>query len=391
VPPDLQYRRDGVTLTGFALLAVWACFVYLVGPVSVAAREDFGLSDAQAGLIGTAFAAGLMGSGVVGPVAVRRFGRRGALVVMLAALAACVALLALAPGYVAVLLAVLGAGLTGAVVANTATAVLSDHQGGHRARAITEGNAVGAWVGLLSPAVVAVFLTTRWGWQGAVWLTVALPLVVLPLVVARLAPGPSPGAAAGPASPRHPLPSGFWVSLVCVAMAVAAEFSLTFWAAPLIVEGTGAPLASATGALSATVLGVALGRTFAARLPGRFGLPGLLAAGFCLLAVAMAALLLAPTFPAAVAALLLCGLGISVLFPFAQSLALTLAADQADRAVAIVALAIGVAIGAAPFLLGVLAEAVGLRPAFVAAFGTAAAGLVAALAVGRLAAPARRP
>jgi MFS family permease len=146
-------------------------------------------------------------------------------------------------------------------------------------------------------------------------------------------------------------------------------------------------LASATAALSATVLGVALGRTFAAGLPGRFGLPGLLAGAFCLLAVAMAGLLLAPTYPAAVAALLVCGLGISVLFPFSQSLALALAADQADRALAAVALAIGVAMGAAPFLLGVLAEAVGLRPAFLAAFGTAAVGLACALAAGRLAAP----
>ena len=67
-------------------------------------------------------------------------------------------ILAAAGAYPLVLLAVAALGLLGATLANTATAVLSDHHREHRARAITEGNATAAWLGVASPAVLGAFL-----------------------------------------------------------------------------------------------------------------------------------------------------------------------------------------------------------------------------------------
>jgi MFS family permease len=380
------YRRDAVTATGFGLIGVWAFFVYLVGPISGAARDGFGLTDGQVGLIGTALAAGLLGSALVGPALVGRLGRRTALLSMLVVMAGSAMVIATASGFPAMLLGVLAAGLAGAVVANTATAVLSDHHPAHRGRAITEANAAAAWLGLVAPLVVAAFLPSVLGWQGAPWMLALQPVCALPAVVRGLprpAIGPT-GHDARPA-PGRPLPGSFRVGLICVAMAVAAEFSVNFWAVPLIAESTGATLGSATAALSGTVLGVAIGRTFAARLPDRFPLARLIVAAFAVLVVGMTGLLLAQSYPVAVLALLVIGLGLSVLFPFAQAMTLALVPRQADRGVAMISLAIGAAIGTAPFLLGLLAGAAGLRSAFLAVFAMAATGIAAALAVGRTA------
>ena len=397
-----NFRRDGVTWTGYGLIGVWAFFLYLVGPASGAIAGDLGLSDAAEGFFGTALAVGLIGAAVAGPWAVRRWGRAGAIQRILLGLAALGLIWAAGRNYPMILLTLLGLGLLGAVLANTTTAVLSDHHPRDRARAITEGNAVAAWLGFVAPAALGVFLATPLGWRGAALLVALLPLLaLLPARVLRRAetrdtaetparpgtPGPdgtTDGQGTGSATrERGPMPAAFWLSLVAIGAAVAVEFSVNFWGANLIAQQTGATTAAAVSALSAAVGGVALGRTVAAGLPDRFPLPRLITLFFLLAAVGIAALLAATSYWVAVGALFITGLGISVLFPFTQSMALHTVPGQADRAVALAGLAIGVAIGSAPFALGLLAGAVGLQWALSITFMVVAAGIAATALVAR--------
>ena len=114
-------------------------------------------------------------------------------------------------------------------------------------------------------------------------------------------------------------------------------------------------------------------------MTNRYPVARLLILFFCLAALGLVLLLAAPTFAWSVAGLFVTGLGLSVLFPFAQAQAVALARADTDRAVALTALAVGAAIGAAPFLLGVLAGVVGLERAFAAGFLLAAVGVAATL------------
>jgi predicted MFS family arabinose efflux permease len=180
---------------------------------------------------------------------------------------------------------------------------------------------------------------------------------------------------------RQPMQRAFWPALVVVGAAVAMEFSINFWAAPLVQQRTGVPLAAAAAALSALTLGMALGRTFAAGLSSRFPLQRLIVGCFLIASTGLAALLMSASYPASLAALFCTGLGLSLLFPFAQSWALELAGSSADRAVALTALPIAIAIGTAPFVLGVLAGAVGLTGALAFGFVIALVGIAATAAV----------
>lgn len=375
-----------MTWTGYGLIGVWAFFLYLVGPASGAIASELALSDAAEGFFGTALAVGLIGAAVLGPWATRTWGRAGAITRILLGIAVLAAVWAAGRNYWMILLALLGLGLLGAVLANTVTAVLSDHHPRHRARAITEGNAVAAWLGFVAPAALGVFLATPLGWRGAALLVVLLPLLaLLPARSLRQARTADPPAAPddGESPTRSSMPAVFWLSLVAIGAAVAVEFSVNFWAANLIEQQTGASPVAAVSALSAAVGGVALGRTVAARLPGRFPLPRLITVFFLIAATGVAALLAAGSYWFAVGALFLTGLGISVLFPFTQSMALHTVPGQADRAVALAGLAIGLAIGTAPFALGLLAGAVGLQWALSVTFLLVAAGIGATALVAR--------
>lgn len=380
MPETELYRRDRVTWTGFSLIGVWAFFLYFMGPASTAIGADLGLGDAARGLLSTALAAGLTASALAGPRAIRRWGRRGTLVRLLIGLALLALALATSGTYPLILLAVAGVGLLGATVANTATATLSDHHPGHRARAITEGNAAASWLGVLSPAMLGFFLALPTGWRGAAVVLGALPLLAL-IPVRRLpgrssAPIASSGDSTGPAGPpRSAFPLAFWPALVAVSMAVALEFSINFWAAALISQRTGVDPSAAVAALSAVTLGMALGRTFLASASNRYPVGALIVCFFAITAAGLAALLLAGTYWSSVGALFVSGLGLSLLFPFAQALAISLVEEGTDRAVALTALAVGLAVGAAPFLLGVLAGVVGLEGALSTGFLLAAAGV----------------
>lgn len=393
------YRRDTVTWTGFSLMGVWAMFLYFVGPAAGAIGSDLGLSDAATGSIGTALAAGTVSSALLGPPAVRRWGRRGTLLRVLPGLAAAALLLALSGRYVGVLAAVAGIGLLGAITANTATAALADHHRRHPARAITEANAAASWLGVVSPALLGAALALPTGWQGAALVLAWLPLLAL-LRVRGLPAGRTAAPTPPPGDPSRPLPSGrmrlpavFWLALIVVACSVSMEFIITFWAAPLIGQRTGASLPAAAGALSLLTLGMALARTFAAPLASHYPIPRLIIGCNLLAAAGLAGLLAARSYPAAAAALLVIGLGLSLLFPYAQAWALELAGRGLDRAVALTAVAAGLALGLAPLLLGLLAGGVGLTGAMSAGFAIAAVGIATTLAVRALqpARPATQP
>ena len=357
-------RRSRATLT---LYAAFGCLGYLLNGLGVVLPElrgELGLSRAEVALYPSAFALGLLAVGVAGERLAGALGRR-ALPTALATLGGGALLLTSGAGRVlcgvgALLLGVGGAGLVQLVPAG-----LRVEHDRRAAAAIGEANAVASAASVLAPLLVGAALRAGLGWRAGYLvlpLTAAAALIVW-LTRARVAQRPT-AARSRSVDHAQPAPRAFLGRWLDVLLVVAAEFCLVFWSADFLHSERGVtPGTAATGA-TLFLLGMATGRAAAVPVTRRVPAPSRLLAGAAGLATAGFALLWAVDRPlVAAAGLLLAGLGVALLYPVALAEALA-AWPDAERAAARCALASGLAIGAAPLLLGALADTIGLRGAF---------------------------
>ena len=372
----MELERDPGTRMAYATAATWAFFLYFLGPVTPRIADQLGIPVELAGLTSIALAVGMVLSGLFGPAVIARHGRRITGIAGAVGLAVSAALLAAAPVFPLVLAAVLLASATGSMLMNVATAALADRHGSAGPRAITEANAVAAWVGLTAPLLIGGAIAVGLGWRVA-----ALAVVVVSLALAagltrvHLTERPSAGelvvgvadtAVAAPRQvvPRAPLPRAFFVSLLAIVAAVGTEISLNFWGAVLIAQNTGADAAVTTAAISVMIGGIAVGRTLGSPLTRRFPVAHLIYASLLIALAGFLVVWLAPVLPLAIAGLFLTGCGFALLFPLTSSLAIGHAAGQSDRAIAMIAVVVGVTLGVAPFVLGALSAVVGVMWGF---------------------------
>jgi fucose permease len=356
-------RRSRATLTLYASLACLGYLLNGLGVVLPQLRDELGLSRAEVATYPSAFALGLLGVGVVGERVARALGRR-ALPAALAAGGAGALLLAsgvdrLLSAAGALLLGVGGAGLVQLVPAG-----LRAEHGQLAAVAIGEANATASATSVLAPLLVAASLRAGTGWRAGY---LVLPLAGVALLLASLR-RPRGSAAADAGAGRRPDPSppaaflGHWLDVLLV---VSVEFCLVFWAADYLHSQRGFASDAAASGAALFLLGMAAGRAAALPLTRLLPVPARLLAAAAALAVAGFALLWAVDQALVSAAgLLLAGLGVAMLYPVALAEALAAWPADPDRAAARCALASGLAIGGAPLLLGALADAAGLRTAF---------------------------
>ncbi len=388
--------RTPITWAIYGVNGAWASFIYLSGPIAPIMAEDLGVSVGAAGLVGTALAGGIATASVTGPAAIARIGRDRTTRVGLVIVAVTLTLVALVPAVLGgaaafgVILALIWVGSTGGgTVLNASTARLSDRHPVHSGQAITEANAVAAWVGLFSPLLLGAALGLGLGWWVGILVCVVAALAALsalvlagrlegsaafassagragagsdgrPLVAADegyVAPAESAehAAAARQAAPGGGrLPRVFWVGMVALFAAVATEFAINFWGSPLIQEQTGAETATATAAMSTIVVGIAVGRTIGSWLTARLGAHVMLLGGFGLALAGFAVLWSAQVLALSIVGLVVVGLGLATLFPLLLDRGIQLSGGHPDRALARSSLIMGLAIGGAPFILGAL-------------------------------------
>ncbi len=411
----MRLRRTPITWAIYGVNGAWAAFIYLTGPVSPILVEDLGMSLAAAGLVGTALALGMVTASVAAPRAVRALGRdrvmKVGLVVAAAGLVGMVLVPLVASGSVAfgIILGLVWVCATGGgSVLNASTARLSEAHPEHSARVITEANAAAAWVGLFSPLVLGVALGAGLGWEVGILACLGAVLIALVgLVVAdrmtqrspreedgvpARSPGDShelevePALEAVPLPPTsggragEPLPRVFWLAMLGLAAAVATEFAINYWGSTLIQEQTGSSASSATAAMSAIIVGVAIGRTVGSGLTLRWGPHRMLLGGFALALLGFGVLWMAATLPQSIAGLFVAGLGIATLFPLLLDRGIVLSAGRPDLAMARSSLILGLAVGVSPFALGALASVVSIRVALLLVPVVVVVGLVAVVA-----------
>jgi fucose permease len=179
-----------------------------------------------------------------------------------------------------------------------------------------------------------------------------------------------------------------------VAVGIAVEFCVVYFGAELLTTD-GLRTGQAATAMSGFYLGILAGRVGAAWLTRRAGrtVPLLYAS----LAVTIGGFLLfwlAPMPVLAITGLFVCGLGVANLYPLSLALALAAARGDEDAANARIQLLGGVLVIVAPYLLGSLADQLGLHAAFTiepVLIGVCALLLVAGLRLARPAPQRPRP
>jgi len=359
--PAATFRRDPPTRVGYAAISAYAFWLYASGPAFSLLRSELHLSYTMVGVYSAAWSAGAVLTGAAFASLAGRLPR--AVLLWCSAAATTVGAALFAAGHT-VALTLLGdalAGLAGTTLLTGAQAILSDRHGERRDRALTEANVGAAACAVLAPLLLGLLRSTAAGWRVAF----ALPALVLAgcyLLYRRQPLAAAQAERSGRGWGR--LPPWYWLLAALVATGMAVEFCVIYFGAELL-SATGLSTAQAATAMSAFYLGILAGRVGGTWLTRRAGrdIP-LLWVSLAVTAAGFLVFWLAGPPSLAITGLFVCGLGVASLYPLSVAIALAAAPGNGDTAQSAIQLLGGGLVLTAPFLLGSLADRLGLHTAF---------------------------
>jgi CP family cyanate transporter-like MFS transporter len=373
------------TLAALALAGlVFRVQVLILGPLLPEIRDDLGVSNAAAGLLGSIPVLGMGVLAPLGPVIGRWLGARMAVALCILAVAVSGALRALVPGWPAALLATAGIGLGMGMVGPVFSMVVRAHASTHPT-AGTGAYVTGMIVGGSTAALAVVPLSAAFGgWRGA---ALAVSLAGLVALAAWWVLAPHDHGEVRPTRPQLPrLPwregTGWKLGLMFGLQSVMFYGSVS-WLATVLRE-RGVPVGDATEALTLfTTLGLVT--TLTVPVVGRFGTRrAQLATAATAAAVGAAGLALGPADglgdPLVLGSILVLGLGIGYYFPLMLTLPIDVADSPAEAAsLAALMFLVGYAIAAAaPAVLGAVRDATGSFEAVIRVLAVVAALMIPA-------------
>jgi fucose permease len=359
-----QTERLSRGYSTWLIYVMFSCMAFLLnglGAVLAPLQRELGVTRGEVAFYPSLFAVGLLVVGLAGGPFVSRVGRTAALRLSLGGILLGGLLIA-APSRVATFLGALLLGLGAALLIQLVPAVLAAMQPHAPAAAIGEANGLASAASVLAPLAVAVALAASLGWRTGYLVLPLVALGILTFPVWRLALEDAPSSiTSSPAGTAAPMLAR-WVDVL---VSVSVEFCIIFWAASAVIAWDRASPSQAPALASLFLVGMATARALSTRIIRRVPEPRVLVLACTAVAAAGFALFwAASTLAFAGAGLLLAGLGVALLYPTTVSRVLAAWPQATDRAAARAALASGIAIGGAPFLLAQLSDAIGLRSAF---------------------------
>jgi MFS family permease len=359
LPRGDAFRRDAPTLLCYGAISVYAFWLYAYGPALALLQTELHFSYTVLGVYAALWSAGAVLTGACFARLARRLPRAPLLWASATGAVAGAALFAVARTVALTMLGAVMLGFAGTILLTCAQAVLSDRHGPRRDRALTEANVGAAGCAVLAPLLLGLLQGTPAGWRPVL----ALPALVLAGLYLRYRREPLPAGPSGRTAPGR-LPLSCWLLAMMTAIGIAVEFCPIYFGAELLTA-TGLRTAQAATAMSGFYLGILAGRAGGVRLTRRTGraVP-LLWVSLAATAAGFVLFWLAASPAPAIAGLFLCGLGIANLYPLSLALTLDAGPGHGDTANARIQLLGGVLVIAAPYLLGSLADHLGLRAAF---------------------------
>lgn len=358
------FHRDRFTWLLYLLLAFYAYFLNILGPLTPFLRSELGLSYTVSSLHFAAFAVGMLVVGLGGHLVIRRIGRWHAQWIAAAGMSLGAVLLVIARTPVFTIGASFLMGLVGSLIIVIVPAALSDRHGELRAIALSEANVSGSLAATVAPLMVGLFARATGDWRLAL-ASVAVTPVLLYLALGRRVFVIAASGPAGAAPSRQPLSILFWIYWAALVLAVSVEFCMIFWSADYLETALGLTKADAAQAVSVFLAAMIIGRVAGSRLVQRFSTPTVVSAAIVLAGAGFLLFWQAGSVALVLLGLFITGLGVASLYPLILALAIGAAHNNADQASARTTLASGTAILILPLVLGRLADAVGIQLAYV--------------------------
>jgi len=355
------FGRDAPTRLSYAAVSGYAFWLYAFGPALALLRAQLHFSYALVGTYSALWAAGAALAGMIFGVLARRLPRAALIWYPAGGATVGAALFGLSRSIALTMLGAVLLGFAGTILLTCAQAILSERHGERRDRALTEANVGAAACAVLAPLLLGLLQDTPAGWRAVM----GLPAVLFALLYLRYRHQPlQSGPVAAPTGVRSRLTLSCWLLATLVAAGIAVEFCPVYFGAELLTTD-GLRTSQAATAMSGFYFGILCGRVGAAWLTRRAGraVPLLYAsltvtiAGFLLFWLAAQPIL-------AITGLFICGLGVANLYPLSLALALAGAPENEDAVNARIQLLGGMFVIVAPYLLGRLADDLGLRAAF---------------------------
>ncbi|HKG24145.1 MAG TPA: MFS transporter, partial [Thermomicrobiales bacterium] len=156
----------------------------------------------------------------------------------------------------------------------------------------------------------------------------------------------------------------FWLVWAVMFLVASVEWCVAYWGADFLDTVVGLRKASAATAMSIFFAAMVAGRFAGARLARRYPSTTLLLAALVVALIGFPFFWLATNAATSLAGLFVAGFGIANLYPLTVATATGLVPHVADRATARLAIGGATALMLAPLLVGVLADAVGMRWGF---------------------------
>lgn len=320
-------------------------------------RLDLGYTIAS--LHFTAFAAGGIVAGLISERLIRRWGRTRLLWGGIAGMMAGGVLLATSPSVVGTIAGVFAMGALGTLFLVSNQASLADLHGEQRTVALAESNVAASAAAIAAPLAVGASDASGLGWQFGLFL--AVPLFAILVAAFRTVSFPPATIEHGQAGDQR-LPKVFWLVWAVMFLVASVEWCVAYWGADFLDTVVGLRKASAATAMSIFFAAMVAGRFAGARLARRYASTTLLLGALVVAAIGVPVFWLAIAVPAvSLAGLFIAGFGIANLYPQTLATATGYVPQMADRATARLAIGTAAALMLAPLLVGVLADAVGMR------------------------------
>jgi MFS family permease len=333
------------------------------GPAQSLLRADQGTSLTVAGLHGTAMGVASIAAGYAYPYFAHRFGRTRSSWIGLTIFSTGLIIFVISPPVFLTLPATLIAGFGTSIVINAMLTSMSHHYGKTAEVAIPKANgisSIGFVLGTGLIGTIAIIFPSLW----RVGLLLAIPVAIAVFLLGRDKESEDhvpdeDGRQSGKLSRI------FWISWIGFVACISSEFAVSFWAAALLKDRVGSSAAISTTAVAAIGCGMILGRWYGPNILRRLTLDGQLLVAISTQFLGFLVFWFSHSMPISLISLFTIGLGVSTQFALAAIRLISFSDGRPDLAIGRTSFAAGVAIAAAPFLLGVLGDHFGISRAYI--------------------------
>jgi fucose permease len=337
------------------------------GPITGYLREEFQLNYTASSLHFSAFAAGVLLTGLLAGPLIRKLAPWRVMSIGSLGLGAGGLILALGRQPAVTIFGLFLMGCLGTWILSIYPLILEQEMGSRSSVGVAEANTLGSLFAAAAPLLVGALAGQATGWRMAIIAAAAISLALgvwLWLRTSEAQQRQTTVLVDGEQENSGKLPRRYWLIWFALMFGIAIEFCTIYWSADFNAKVLGLTQNVATQATSLFLVGMILGRFAGSRLIARWPVRKMLLTSIVLGAGGYLAFWSGAQTALSLAGLFVMGLGVANFYTTLLPLALRAAGSQKQLAGARATLATGVAIFFLPFGLGTLADSLGIHTAF---------------------------